>query len=216
MTTQPELDLAHGLPSLTPKVESQPTYGKSGRVELELHPSLNNPKAACTIYDVSLSSSFTQRSDYYRRRSVHLHIWVKHKDEKKNSVIAQYAARHLDSDDGRMAEYRKQFSSVVKHLHANGMLDFTPTLDQLENPTGFRWNQKAGCSCGCSPAFVAPAWLSLRSENGYRLNTIYCNIQEKDDAEVALAINPNRLQSLAKDPTMPWVNEPSKPLNPVS
>jgi hypothetical protein len=214
MTSQPELDLAHGLPSLTHKVVHQPSWGKSGRVEPELHPSLNNPKAACVIYNMSLSSDFKGRSDYYRRASTHLHIWVKHKDEKKNSVIAQYAARHLDSDDGRMAEYRKQFSAVVKHLHANGLLAFTPTLDQLENPTGFRWNQKAGCSCGCSPAFVAPAWLRLASVDGYRLNTIYCNIEEKDDAEVALAINPARFESLVKDPTMPF-SEPSQPLNPV-
>jgi hypothetical protein len=214
MTTQPELDLAHGLPSLTPKVESQPSYSKSGRIEVEVHPSLNNPKASCSVQSMSLSSDFKQRSDYYRRASTHLHIWVKHKDAKKNSVIAQYASRHLDSQDGRMAEYRKQFSAVVKHLHANRLLAFEPTLDQLENPTGFRWNQKAGCSCGCSPAFVAPVWLKLASVDGYRLNTIYCNVEEKDDSEVALAINPARFDSLVKDPTMPWASEQSKPLNP--
>lgn len=203
MTTQPELDLALGLPSLQPKVENKPSYGKSGRIELEIHSSLNNPLASCEVSSISLSSGFKQRSDYYRRQSVHLHLWIKHKDEKKNSVLAQYAARHLDSQDGRFAEYRKQFSAVVKHLHANGVLDFVPTLDQLENPTGFRWNQKAGCRCGCSPAFVAPAWLTLRKEDGYRLNTIYANVTEKDDGEVALAVNTNRLNSLAANSLVP-------------
>jgi len=215
MTTQPELDLVHGLPALTPVVKDKPSYSKSGRIEPELRDSLNNPKAACRIYDLSLSSAFKARSDYYRRASTHLHIWVKHKDEKKNSILAQYAARHLDSDDGRMAEYRKQFSAIIKHLHANGLLGFTPTLDQLENPTGFRWVQKAGCSCGCSPAFVAPAWFSLRNEDGYHLNTIYCNIEEKDDAEVGLAINPARLEALANNPTMPWASKESPNLNPA-
>lgn len=215
MTTQPELDLAHGLPALTPVVKDEPSYSKSGRIEPELRDSLNNPKAACRIYDLSLSSSFKARSRYDRRASTHLHIWVKHKDEKKNSVLAQYAARHLHTDDGRMAEYRKQFSAIIKHLHANGLLGFTPTLDQMEKPTGFRWVQKAGCSCGCSPAFVAPAWFRLRDQNGYRLNTIYCNVVEKDDDEVSLAISPARFESLAKDPTMPWVTQESPALNPV-
>jgi hypothetical protein len=208
MTSQPELDLAHGLPALTPVVESKPSYGKSGRILAGLHASLDNPKAACSVYDLSLSSGFKARSDYYRRASTHLHIFIKHNDEKKNGVIAQYAARHLDDQDGRMAEYRKQFSAVVKILHANGLLDFTPTLDQMENPTGFRWNQKAGCSCGCSPAFVAPAWLRLRNEDGYHLNTIYCNVEEKAGKEIDLAINEARLKSLIKDPTMPFDNVP--------
>lgn len=213
MTTQPELDLAHGLPSLTFKVESMPSYSKSGRIEPEVHPSLNNPKASCSVQSMSLSSDFKQRSDYYRRQSTHLHIWIKHRDEKKNSVLAQYASRGLDNEDGRMAEYRKQFSAVVKHLHANRLLAFEPSLDQLENPTGFRWNQKAGCRCGCSPAFVAPAWLRLASVDGYRLNTIYCNIEEKEDSEVSMAINERRLMSLSQDPTMPWAKE-SPSLNP--
>lgn len=215
MTTQPELDLVHGLPSLVPVVKDKPSYSSSGRIEPELRDSLNNPKAACRIYDLSVSSATKERSRYERRGSIHLHIWVKHKDAKKNSILAQYAARHLDSQDGRMAEYRKQFSAIIKTLHANGLLGFTPTLDQLENPKGFRWVQKAGCRCGCSPAFVAPAWFSLRRENDYRLNTIYCNIEEKDDAEVGLAINPARLESLAKDPTMPWASTESPSLNPA-
>lgn len=204
MTTQPELDLALGLPALQPKVQSLPTYGKSGNIELEIHSSLNNPLASCEVSSISMSAGFKQRSKYYRRDSVHLHIWIKHKDEKKNSVLAQYAARHLDSQDGRFAEYRKQFSAIVKHLHANGLLDFVPTIDQLENPTGFRWNQKAGCRCGCSPAFVAPSWFVLKGvEGSVRLNTIYANVTEKDDGEVNLVINESRLKSLANNLNIP-------------
>jgi hypothetical protein len=214
MTTQPELDLAHGLPSLTPKVENPPTYGKSGRIEVEVHASLNNPRASCTIGSMSLSSDFKNRSKYYRRASTHLHIFIKHKEASKNSVLAQYASRGLDDQDDRMAEYRKQFPAVVKHLHANRLLAFEPTLDQLENPTGFRWSQKAGCSCGCSPAFIAPAWLRLRNEDGYHLNTIYCNTVEKDDTEVSLVINEHRLSSLVNNPTMPWADIEGKELNP--
>lgn len=202
MTSQPELDLALGLPSLMPKVESKPTYGKRGDIQLEVSQSLNNPKAKCAIERIGVSSDFRQRSDYYRRQSTHLRIWITHKEASKNSVLAQYASRGLDDQDDRMAEYRAQFGAVVKHLHANGMLDFVPTLDQMENPKGFRWNQKAGCRCGCSPAFVCPDWFKLRKEDGYRLNEISVSVKEKDDAEVGLVINENRLKALNLNPNV--------------
>lgn len=202
MTSQPELDLALGLPSLMPKVESKPTYGKRGDIQLEVSQSLNNPKAKCAIERINLSSDFRQRSDYYRRQSTHLRIWITHKEAAKNSVLAQYASRGLDDQDDRMAEYRAQFGAVVKHLHANGMLDFVPTLDQMENPKGFRWSQKAGCRCGCSPAFVCPDWFKLRREDGYRLNEVSVSVKEKDDAEVGLVINENRLKALDLNPNV--------------
>lgn len=202
MTVQPELDLALGLPSLMPKVESQPSYGKTGDIQMEVSQSLNNPKAKCVIERIRVSSDFRQRSDYYRRASTHLRIWITHKEASKNSVLAQYASRGLDDQDDRMAEYRAQFGAVIKTLHANGMLAFVPTLDQMENPKGFRWNQKAGCSCGCSPAFVCPDWLKLRSEDGYRLNEISVSVKEKDDADVGLVINENRLKALDLNPNV--------------
>lgn len=193
MTTQPELDFAHGLPSLVPTVTSE----KRNELKLQLDASLQNHQAKTEIRSLEVG--------YRNRRSnarTNLHIWINHGDASKDNVLAQYASRHLDSRDDRMAEYKKQLPAIVKHLYANGMLGFTPTLDQLEKPTGFRWNQKAGCSCGCSPAFNTPSWLILSGGH----NDISVNCYVKPNQEVAMAINTARFDSLAKDPTMPWAS----------
>jgi hypothetical protein len=189
MTTQPELDLTHGFISLVPKMVDVSRRGK--QVELEVSKTLDNPKAKCSIKNIRLTYDLENRSKWKHRESTHLRIWITHKDENKNSVLAQYASRHLDSEDDRFAEYRAQFSAIVKHLYANGELNFVPTQEQLDKPTGFRWNQKAGCRCGCSPAFVAPNWLKLKSTN-----TITVSVEEKENEEVSLAINTARLESL--------------------
>ena len=189
MTTQPELDLTHGFISLVPKTVRDDYKGRN--IELEVSKTLDNPKAKCSITKINLSYDLENRSKWKHRESTHLRIWISHKDEEKNSVLAQYASRHLDSEDDRFAEYRAQFSPVVKHLYANGQLAFVPTQEQLDKPTGFRWNQKAGCRCGCSPAWVAPSWLKLKNTN-----TVTVSVQEKDEEEVSLVVNLARLDSL--------------------
>jgi hypothetical protein len=193
--TQPELDLSHGLPALVPNFVDKDSWRKEKAV-LEVSKDLQNNLAKTELTQLSLRRGMKQRSKYSLRKSVHLHIWIKHQEEEKNSVLAQYAARHLDADDDRMAEYRKQFSAIVKHLHANGMLAFVPTSEQLENPKGFRWNQKAGCSCGCSPAFVAPSWLAIKSE----FNEISATCEVKENEEVRMLVNEARLKSLMGKP----------------
>jgi len=58
------------------------------------------------------------------------------------------------------------------------------------------WNQRAGCSCGCSPAFV------LDEALGFDLHISFTADQPAIDpakADVAAA----RAQAIAKDPTMP-------------
>lgn len=190
MTTQPELDLTHGILPLVPKV-TEDSYRHGKRLTLEISKALNNPAAKCEMGELQLRRGMKGRSKWNVRESVHLHIWIKHKDEEKNSVLAQYASRHLDSEDDRFAEYRAQFSCIVKHLYANGQLGFVPTQAQLDKPTGFRWNQKAGCRCGCSPAFVAPSWFSLKDTN-----TVDVTLVEKENEEVKLLVNMNRLKAV--------------------
>jgi len=190
MTTQPELDFAHGLPALVPVRSSTRGF----ELELQLDGSLQNHQAKTEIRSLEVRCNYKTR----RRKNL-MYIWINHGDTSKDNVLTQYASRHLDSRDDRMGEYRNQFSAVMKHLHANGLLNFVPTNEQLENPKGFRWSQKAGCSCGCSPAFITPDWLSLKEGNEIRVN---CYV--KQNQNVAMVIDEARFASLAKDPTMPW------------
>ena len=201
--TQPELDLSHGLPALVPKFEDKDSWRNENAV-LEVSKDIQNSLAKTELTSLTLRRGMKQRSKYVLHDSVHLRIWIKHQEAEKNSVIAQYASRHLDANDDRMAEYRKQFSAIVKHLHANGLLAFVTTSEQLENPKGFRWNQKAGCSCGCSPAFVAPSWLAIKSE----FNEISATCEVKENEEVRMLVNEARLKSLIGNPVAEETSNP--------
>lgn len=195
MTTQPELDLAFGLPALVPKVDSIPQYSKRGNAKLELSKQLENPDALCDITSISVQSGFRNNSKFYRRASTHLRVFITHRDKNKNGILAQYASRYQDSIDDRMGEYKKHFSAVIKHLQANGLLLNKVTQEQLENPKGFRWSQKAGCRCGCSPAFICPSWLTLKD----KWNDIYAEVKEKEHAEVDIKVSPARMEIITNN-----------------
>jgi hypothetical protein len=193
MTTQPELDLVNGLKTLTPVKQ------EDGELALEVCQTFNNPASKCRITKIELRSQ-----PWSKKGRTTLSIWIDHKDKEKNSVIAQYAARHLDSMDGRMQEYRSQFPAIVKTLWANGQLDAskwqgksrpTITLADMDTAKGFRWGQKAGCRCGCSPAFYVPQW--VEEQLPLWVNHISVTLEEVE--EVALAVNPDRLKSVTQN-----------------
>ena len=159
---------------------------------LTINPSAQNAEAKTQISSISCERNFTRK----RNAKTYMQVWIKHNDPDKDSVLAMYASRHLDSYDDRMVEYRKQFSAIVKHFHLNELLDFEPTQEQLENPKGFRWSQKAYCSCGCSPAFSVPSWLVLKN----RSNEISVSLEVKPQSELKIVYNQSRLEAIKDHP----------------
>lgn len=153
------------------------------KTTLTLNDSLQNSEAKTKITEITSERHYDRKGRIHKGGKPFMMIWIKHNDPEKDSVLAQYASRHLDSTDDRFAEYRKQFSAILKHFQANGLLDFEPTQEQLENPKGFRWCQKAYCKCGCSPAFSMPSWFKTKGSH----NEIRVSLEVKP--ELALDIN---------------------------
>lgn len=191
--TQPELDFVFNAPALLPRKDGN-------RVELEISDKFVNPNAKTKIKSITLYWSRTNK----RSRNF-MQIGISHRDREKNSVLAQYASRFLDSDDDRFAEYRLNFASIVQTLYANGVLYSTPSLDAFTNPKGFRWCQKAYCSCGCSPAYSFP--FGLKAEYGNMEISVV--LEEKPDAEVEILYSKQRyLAVLGKPVAQEQVGDP--------
>jgi hypothetical protein len=167
MTSQPELDLVNGLPTLTPTQD-----GDSGRyfklaVSKDITPASN---AKCELADLSMSSLTDRHSNLIIALDIR-----KEADEKFN-VLENLMTRGSESWDGdeRFVEYRKHLASVMKQVLANGMAKLPPgyTMADVEKAKGVRWARKAGCSCPCSPGFSTPLiptkdyWRSSTRRNG--------------------------------------------------
>ena len=156
MTTQPELDLVNGLPTLTPTKESKWGY------KLALSPDVVVPSknAKCDISSASLSSN--EKAGFF------ISFSISREEGEKFNVMENLMTRgtELDDNDERMAEYRRHLATAMKLALANGLARLPDgyTMADVEKAKGVRWAWKAGCSCGCSPAFSTPLW----SGNDYR------------------------------------------------
>lgn len=151
MTSQPELDLVNGLPTLTPTQN-----GDSGRyfklaVSKDIAPASN---AKCDLVDLSMSSMTDRHSNLI------IALEIRRETDEKFNLMENLMTRGSESWDGdeRFIEYRKHLASVMKQVLANGMacLPAGYTMADVEKAKGVRWAHKAGCSCPCSPGFSTP------------------------------------------------------------
>ena len=81
----------------------------------------------------------------YRRQNLHGKIYFGIKDENLMDNLLNRRTRPYN-------EFRKMLPDVLK---AAG-LDI--------DPKNFRWSQKAGCGCGCSPGFVDKEYRMMRKD----------------------------------------------------
>lgn len=146
--TQLEINLDTGLPTLTP-------YDDNGFTRLRLSPDLvvPNKDSRCDLTSASISEG--EKAGFY------ISFYISRPDEKFN-VMENLLTRGTESWDGdeRFAEYRRHLATAMKTAVANGIAKLPPgyTMADLEKAKGVRWAQKAGCSCGCSPAYSTPLW----------------------------------------------------------
>lgn len=151
MTSQPELDLVNGLPTLTPTQD-----GDSGRYfKLAVSKDITPPAPAkCDLVDLSMSSMTDRHSNLI------IALEIRREPDEKFNVMENLMTRGSESWDGdeRFIEYRKHLASVMKQVLANGMarLPAGYTMADVEKAKGVRWARKAGCSCPCSPGFSTP------------------------------------------------------------
>ena len=151
MTSQPELDLVNGLPTLTPTQD-----GDSGRyfklaVSKDIQPASNTK---CDLIELSMCSLTDMRSNLV------ISLDIRKEADEKFNVMENLMTRGSESWDGdeRFAEYRKHLGAVMKQVLANGMATLPAgyTMADVEKAKGVRWARKAGCSCPCSPGFSTP------------------------------------------------------------
>ena len=146
--TQLEINLDTGLPTLTP-------YDDKGFTRLRVTPEIvvANKDARCDLTKASISEA--DKSGFF------ISFYISRPDEKFN-VMENLLTRGTESWDGdeRFAEYRRHLATAMKAAVANGIAKLPPgyTMADLEKAKGVRWAQKAGCSCGCSPAYSTPLW----------------------------------------------------------
>lgn len=146
--TQLEINLDTGLPTLVP-------YEEKGLTRLRTSDAIivPNKKAKCDLTSASISDA--EKNGFY------ISFYIESPDRKFN-VLENLATRGTESWDGdeRFAEYRCHLATAMKLAVANGVAKLPPnyTMADLEKAKGVRWARKAGCSCGCSPAFSTPLW----------------------------------------------------------
>ena len=146
--TQLEINLDTGLPPLAP-------YEDKGFTRLRLSPDVvvANKKSKCDLASASISSA--EKSGFF------ISFYIERPDKQFN-VMENLLTRGTESWDGdeRFAEYRTHLATAMKLAVANGVAKLPSgyTMADLEKAKGVRWAQKAGCSCGCSPAYSTPLW----------------------------------------------------------
>ena len=146
--TQLEINLDTGLPTLVP-------YEDKGFTRLSLSPDVvvANKKSKCDLVSASISSA--EKSGFF------ISFYIERPDKEFN-VLENLLTRGTESWDGdeRFAEYRTHLATAMKLAVANGVAKLPSgyTMADLEKAKGVRWAQKAGCSCGCSPAYSTPLW----------------------------------------------------------
>ncbi len=148
--TQLEIDLVNGLPTLTPTKES----GWGYKLALSPQVVVPNKNAKCDITSASLSSN--EKSGFF------ISFSISSEEKEKFNVLENLMTRGTELNDGdeRMAEYRRHLATAMKLALANGLARLPDgyTMADVEKAKGVRWAWKAGCSCGCSPAFSTPLW----------------------------------------------------------
>ena len=146
--TQLEINLDTGLPTLVP-------YEDSGRTRLSLSTDVvvRNKNSKCDLAKASISEA--DKSGFF------ISFYIERPDKKFN-VMENLLTRGTESWDGdeRFAEYRTHLATAMKLAVANGVAKLPSgyTMADLEKAKGVRWAQKAGCKCGCSPAYSTPLW----------------------------------------------------------
>lgn len=157
--TQLEINLDTGLPTLVP-------YEKEGITRPSLSPDVvvRNKKSKCNLSKASISDS--EKAGFY------ISFYIESPDKKFN-VMKNLLTRGTESWDGdeRFAEYRTHLATAMKLAVANGVAKLPPdyTMADLEKAKGVRWARKAGCRCGCSPAYSTPLW-STGGRSGRMVN----------------------------------------------
>ena len=146
--TQLEINLDTGLPTLTPTKESDYGY------KLALSPDVvvPNKAAKCDVTSASLNSN--EKAGFF------ISFCIRSEENEKFNPLENLMTRGTELNDGdeRMAEYRRHLATAMKLVVANGLATLPAgyTMADLEKAKGVRWAWKAGCSCGCSPAFSTP------------------------------------------------------------
>jgi hypothetical protein len=188
--TQLEINLDTGLPTLTP-------YEDNGFTRLRLSPDLvvPNKDSKCDLTSCSISDG--EKAGFF------ISFYISRPDEKFN-VMENLLTRGTESWDGdeRFAEYRRHLATAMKTAVANGVAKLPPgyTMADLEKAKGVRWAQKAGCSCGCSPAYSTPLW-SVGGQTGrwvgrkwkrrYANNWMNVTLTSKQGQTVAMRVGRN-------------------------
>lgn len=188
--TQLEINLDTGLPTLTP-------YEDKGFTRLRLSPDVVvlNKKSKCDLAQASISSS--------EKAGLFISFYIERPDKQFN-VMENLLTRGTESWDGdeRFAEYRTHLATAMKLAVANGVAKLPPgyTMADLEKAKGVRWAQKAGCSCGCSPAYSTPLWsvggrtgrwVGRKWKQSYNNAWMNVTLSPKDGESVAMRVGRN-------------------------
>jgi hypothetical protein len=194
--TQIEINLDTGLPTLTP-------YDEKGFTRLSLSPDVvvANKKSKCNLATASIQSA--EKAGFY------ISFYIERPDKKFN-VMENLLARGTESWDGdeRFAEYRTHLATAMKLAVANGVAKLPPnyTMADLEKAKGVRWARKAGCSCGCSPAYSTPLWstggrtgrwVGRKWKQSYDNAWMNVTLSAKDGESVAMRVGRNPEQVAA-------------------
>jgi len=173
MTSQTIFDFKTGLPPVA--------YEKVGtRYKLSVNKGM--------LSDNGSKTEMTSISVYAPRRggarTIRIAPSISSKDSTFLSRFSERGTEELEGDE-RLAEYRKHLVSTAKHLLACGLAQLPDnyTMENLECLKGFRWNYKAGCRCGCSPAFNTPLVVIRR---GDRVSWCNVGLDPKQDESVAV------------------------------
>jgi hypothetical protein len=182
MTTQTLFDFKTGLPPVV--VEQNGT-----RYKLAINKSLftnNGSKTEMT----SISVYAPRRGS---ARTIRIAPSIASPDSTFLSRYAERGTEELEGDE-RLAEYRKHLVATAKHLLAGGLAQLPDdyTMENLESLKGFRWNYKAGCACGCSPAFNTPL---LVPRSGNRASWCNVGLHPKPDEAVTVLLRMTQEQA---------------------
>ena len=126
-------------------------------------PANDNMKATITIYDRNFAEYRKNRS--LREYESSARVYFSHQGE---TFFENLAARHSRPVD----LYRSFLPQVAKEL------GLPPT-------TRFRWSQKAGCQCGCSPGFICSG--VRRKDVRVEISTTFPTTSRSEEAQTILA-----------------------------
>lgn len=173
MTSQTIFDFKTGLPPVA--------YEQVGtRYKLSINKGLLSDSGSKTEI-TSISAHAPRRG---QARTFRIAPSIASKDSTFLSRFAERGTEELEGDE-RLDEYRKHLATTAKHLLACGLAQLPDdySMENLESLKGFRWNRKAGCACGCSPAFNTPL---VVPRSGDRVSWCNVGLDPKQDESVAV------------------------------